>query len=70
MKIKLGITGIFAAIGLKVLGMPGAIMGFIAGLVTFGKWMGFNMNIIILKLEYNQYKYKSIHIFSILLIHF
>lgn len=37
MKIKLGITGIFATIGLTVLGMPGVIMGFIAGLVTFSK---------------------------------
>jgi hypothetical protein len=33
MKIKLGVTGIFAALGLKFLGIPGMIAGFFGGLV-------------------------------------
>lgn len=34
MKIRLGITGIFSVIGLKVLGFPGMIAGFITGLIA------------------------------------
>ena len=37
MKIKLGVTGIFAALGLKFLGIPGMIAGFFGGLVTVMK---------------------------------
>jgi hypothetical protein len=34
MKIRMGVSGIFSLIGLKVLGFPGMIAGFLTGLIA------------------------------------
>ena len=33
MKIKLGFSGVLAALGLKIIGLPGLIAGFITGMI-------------------------------------
>lgn len=49
MKIRMGVAGIFSLIGLKVLGFPGMIVGFLTGLIST-KWTSINKNINVSKI--------------------